>query len=497
MKKQVALIVLDGFAFGEEYNGNAIHLANKPNFDKLWNKYPHNVLHASGEAVGLPEGQMGNSEVGHLNLGAGRTVYQSLTRINVAIKNGSFYTNEAFLKAVQNVKDNNKKLHIFALTSDGGVHSHVNHVNALFEMAKRQGLEKVYYHAFLDGRDVSPKSAMQYLDVIAKNENCVISTVGGRYYGMDRDKNYDRIAVHYNCMTKLEGEVFNSYEEGIKASYEKEVLDEFVKPFIVSKEGQIESGDSIIFANFRPDRAIQIATSFSNPTAVPFETSVENITFVSMMKYADSVLGELAFGLQDLKNTYGEFISKNNLKQLRIAETEKYAHVTFFFDGGKDVEIEGSTRILVNSPKVATYDLQPEMSAVEVTDKVVAAIESNEFDTIVLNFANCDMVGHTGNIEASIKAVETVDTCLGRVVEALEKNNGVALITADHGNAEKLLDENGKPFTAHTTNVVPVIVTKEGLEINEGTLGDVAPTLVELLGLEKPVEMEGNSLIKK
>ena len=497
MKKQVALIILDGFAFGEEYEGNAIHLAKKPNFDRLWNNFPHNILHASGEAVGLPDGQMGNSEVGHLNLGAGRTVYQSLTRINVAIKNGSFYTNEAFLKAVKNVKDNNKKLHIFALTSDGGVHSHVNHVNALFEMAKREGLDKVYYHAFLDGRDVNPKSALKYLDIISQNENCVVSTVGGRYYGMDRDKNYDRIKVAYDCMTDLQGEVFETYRDGINASYEKDVLDEFVKPFIVSKEGQIESGDSIIFANFRPDRAIQIATSFSNPEAVPFDAKVKDITFVSMMKYADSVLGELAFGLQDLKNTYGEFISNSGLKQLRIAETEKYAHVTFFFDGGKDVEIEGSTRILVNSPKVATYDLQPEMSAYEVTEKVVAQINKQEFDTIVLNFANCDMVGHTGNIEASIKAVEVVDECLGKVVDALLANNGVALITADHGNAEKLIDENGKPFTAHTTNDVPVIVTKEGLEINEGTLGDVAPTLIELLGLTKPVEMEGNSLIKK
>jgi 2,3-bisphosphoglycerate-independent phosphoglycerate mutase len=369
------------------------------------------------------------------------------------------------------------------------------------------GIENVYYHAFLDGRDVAPKSAQIYLNKIVKEGNVKVATVGGRYYGMDRDKNYDRIQVAFDAMTQGVGPKFACHNCGIEASYNEGITDEFVKPFIVDENGSVESGDSVVFANFRPDRAIQIATAISNPDGIvynaekPYRMNLEHaprdVFFVSMMKYADSVNGPLAFGLQKFDNLFGDVVSKAGLKQLRIAETEKYAHVTFFFDGGADREIEGADRILVNSPKVATYDLQPEMSAYEVCDKAVEAILSEKYDCIILNFANCDMVGHTGVIPAAIKAVEAVDTCVGRCVEALEKVGGVALITADHGNAEKLLDEEGKPFTAHTTNLVPVVITDENIKIRDGILSDVAPTLLELLGVEVPADMSSKSIIVK
>jgi 2,3-bisphosphoglycerate-independent phosphoglycerate mutase len=514
MKKNlVALIILDGFAYGEHDKGNAIELANKPNFDKYVNTYPSTTLVASGEAVGLPAGQMGNSEVGHLNLGAGRIVYQSLTRINKDIREGTFFNNEHFLKAIENAKTNHKKLHIIGLLSDGGVHSHLDHICALVDLAKRNGLEKVYVHAFLDGRDVPPKSAVTYVEQLesAMRELGVgkIGTVSGRYYAMDRDKNYDRTQLAYDNITTAAGEKFDSATDGINASYETGVVDEFVLPFVVDESATIESGDSVIFANFRPDRAIQIATALSNPeqvkslakdgkAALDASKGPRDLFFISMMTYASSVIGPIAYSLQDLTNTYGEVISNAGLKQLRIAETEKYAHVTFFFDGGVDKEIKGSKRALVNSPSVATYDLKPEMSAPEVTELALKEINSGEYSTVILNYANCDMVGHTGVIPAVIKAVETVDEGLGKIVEAVHAQNGVCLITADHGNAEKLLDENGGPFTAHTTNPVPIIITAKGIEIREGgTLGDLAPTMLEFLGLEQPKEMTGISLIKK
>ena len=507
MKKPVMLIIMDGYGLAASGNGNAVSLAKHPNLDRIFNEYDTKTLDASGEAVGLPEGQMGNSEVGHMNIGAGRIVWQSLSRINNSIKTGEFNQNEAIVEAINRAKNNNKKLHIFGLCSDGGVHSHTSHIIAIAKLAHNLGLEKVYYHAFLDGRDVAPKSAGIYLKKIVEEGHVTVATVGGRYYGMDRDKNYDRIQVAYDAMTIAKGEYFADPFAGIEASYAKGVTDEFMVPFVSAKDWRVEDGDSIVFANFRPDRAIQISTCLSNPEGIVYNAekpyrmdlshAPKNVFYVSMMKYADTVKGPLAFGLQKLDNLFGDVVSKAGLKQLRIAETEKYAHVTFFFDGGADREIEGADRILVNSPKVATYDLQPQMSAYEVCDKVVDAIHSKKYDTIILNFANCDMVGHTGVIPAAIKAVEAVDTCVGRCVQALDEVGGVALITADHGNAEKLLDVDGKPFTAHTTNLVPVVITDKSIKIRDGILSDIAPTLLELLGVEVPVEMTSKSLIVK
>ena len=510
MKNTVLLCIMDGYGLAPEGKGNAVSLAKKPNLDSLFAKYPHCTIEASGEAVGLPEGQMGNSEVGHMNLGAGRIVYQSLTRINKSIKDGSFNTNEAVLNAIENAKKNGKKVHILGLCSDGGVHSHTNHIKAIANVCKLHGIDKVYYHAFLDGRDVPPTSALTFIDKVLTDTNISISTVSGRYYGMDRDKNWNRIQKTFDAMTNLQGEVYSSAKEGIEASYKNGVTDEFMVPFIVDTKGQIEDGDSVIFANFRPDRAIQIATALSNPEicktllkaptdpVLDITHAPKNICFVSMMKYSDNVKGSLAFPLQSFNNLYGDVVSAAGLKQLRIAETEKYAHVTFFFDGGSDRTIEGSDRILVNSPKVATYDLQPEMSAYEVCDKVVAAIKEEKYDTIILNFANCDMVGHTGVIPAAVKAVEVVDECVGKVVDALNSVGGVAIITADHGNAEKMLDENGNPYTAHTTNPVPLILTSNKYALKEhGILSDIAPTMLELLGIAKPADMTSESLIIK
>ncbi len=512
-KNLVALIVLDGFGYGKKDKGNAIEIAKKPNFDRLIAAYPNLTLDASGEAVGLPVGQMGNSEVGHLNIGAGRIVYQSLTRINKSIKDGEFFKNESFIKACNTVKRNKSKLHIFGLLSDGGVHSHIDHLIALVEFAKREKVDKLYVHAFLDGRDVGPKSAVTYVEQLEEAMKKIgkgeIATVSGRYYAMDRDKNYDRTQLSYNAMTIAEGVHFESAKAGILASYDEGVVDEFVIPFVVKDEGMVESNDAVIFANFRPDRAIQIGTAISNPEnvhkftkegkkALDSSKGPRNVKFVSMMHYAPSVLGDIAYELQDLSNTFGEYISKLGLRQLRIAETEKYAHVTFFFDGGVDKEIPGSKRVLINSPKVATYDLKPEMSAYEVTDAVLKELDNDDLNVVVLNYANCDMVGHTGNIDAAVKAVETVDTCLGKVVDKVINRGGVALITADHGNAEKLLDEENKPFTAHTTNPVPIIITKKDIIIREGgNLGDITPTMLELLEEKQPQEMTGVSLIKK
>lgn len=506
-KKPVMLIIMDGYGLATASEGNAVEKAKKPNLDAIFKAYDTKTLDASGEAVGLPEGQMGNSEVGHMNIGAGRIVWQSLSRINNAIKTGEFNENEAIVEAITRAKKSHKKFHIFGLCSDGGVHSHTSHIIAIAKLAHSLGVEHVYYHAFLDGRDVAPKSASIYLKKIMEEGKVIVSTVGGRYYGMDRDKNYDRIQVAFDAITQGTGPFYADPLVGIEASYKEEITDEFMKPFVCSKEGMVESGDSVVFANFRPDRAIQIATCISNPEGIVYnsektyrmnlEHAPKDVFFVSMMKYADSVKGPLAFGLQKLDNLFGDVVSKAGLKQLRIAETEKYAHVTFFFDGGADREIAGADRILVNSPKVATYDLQPEMSAFEVCDKVCEAIHSQKYDCIILNFANCDMVGHTGVIPAAIAAVEAVDTCVGRCVAALEEVGGVALITADHGNAEKLLDAEGKAFTAHTTNVVPVVVTDKNIKLRNGILSDIAPTLLELLGVEVPAEMTSKSLIVK
>ncbi|WP_454962349.1 2,3-bisphosphoglycerate-independent phosphoglycerate mutase [Eggerthia catenaformis] len=505
-KRPIVLCILDGYGLTSRVEGNAVKLANTPNLDDLMSIYPTTVINASGEPVGLPDGQMGNSEVGHMNIGAGRVVYQSLTLINKAVKEGTFVKNEKFLSAINHVKENNSKLHIWGLLSNGGVHSSNEHIYALLRLAKEQGLEKVYVHAFLDGRDVAPDSGVDFIkDLLAQMDKIgvgEIASISGRYYAMDRDKRFDRVALAYDVMTQKKGETFTDPVQYIRDSYANKVYDEFVIPGSNrNTDGTIEDNDAIIFANFRPDRAIQMATIMTNPDFysdkgyVP-EVRRNNIQFVCMMKYADSVKGDIAFSAMKLDNTFGDYISAKGLKQLRIAETEKYAHVTFFFDGGIDKEIEGAKRDLINSPKVATYDLQPEMSAYEVKDKLIEELDKDEFDVVIVNFANCDMVGHTGIIPAAIKAVSVVDECVGEVYEKVSSLGGTMLITADHGNAERLLDEEGNPFTAHTTNVVPLILTNTHLALKDGgKLGDLAPTMLDLLGLPIPNEMDGESLI--
>ena len=508
-KAPVAVIILDGFGLREERTMNAVAQANMPNYEKYWNTYPHTTLVAHGEDVGLPEGQMGNSEVGHLNLGAGRVVYQSLTRINVAIKDGSFYTLPRLVEAFDKAKAGGKKVHVLGLLSDGGVHSHMNHMVALVAAGKEQGIRDMYVHAFLDGRDTPPQSASGFMADFEKSLNEVgagmVATVSGRYYAMDRDTNYDRTQVAYDAMTVGAGEKFESATGGIEAAYGSGVTDEFVKPFVVNAAGVIEDGDVVIFANFRPDRAKQISIALSDPENVAADAKVsvldpskgpKDVHFVSMMSYGAKVVGPIVFEQQELTNTYGEVLANNGLKQLRIAETEKYPHVTFFYDGGLEMELEGKTTVLIDSPKVATYDLKPEMSAYEVAEACVAEIGRDVHDAIVLNFANPDMVGHSGMLEPTIKAIEAVDACLGQVVEAILAKDGVAVIIADHGNAE-VMEADGVPHTAHTVNPVPFVVTKEDVVLREdGRLCDVAPTLLALLGVEQPSEMTGKSVIK-
>ncbi|MBE2976410.1 2,3-bisphosphoglycerate-independent phosphoglycerate mutase [Priestia megaterium] len=508
-KKPVALIILDGFALRDEDKGNAVTHAKKPNFDRFWNEYPHATLQASGEAVGLPEGQMGNSEVGHLNIGAGRIVYQSLTRVNVAIREGEFEQNETLLAAVKHAKEKGTNLHLFGLLSDGGVHSHIEHLYALLRLAKSEGLEKVYIHGFLDGRDVAPQSAETYLKEL--NEKIEeygvgeIATLSGRYYSMDRDKRWERVEKSYRAMVYGEGPSYTSAEECVKDSYENGIYDEFVLPSVITKEdgspvATIQDEDAVIFYNFRPDRAIQISNTFANEDFRSFdrgEKHPKNLHFVCLTHFSETVDGYVAFKPINLDNTLGEVLSQNNLKQLRIAETEKYPHVTFFMSGGREAEFPGETRILIDSPKVATYDLKPEMSAYEVTDALLAEIEGDKQDAILLNFANPDMVGHSGMLEPTVKAIETVDECLGKIVGAILAKGGTAIITADHGNADEVITLEGNPMTAHTTNPVPVIVTKQGLELREdGILGDLAPTMLTLLDVAQPKEMTGKTLIK-
>lgn len=506
--KPVALIILDGFGLRNDVTGNAVAQANKPNYDRYWASYPHTTLTACGEAVGLPEGQMGNSEVGHLNIGAGRIVYQDLTRISKSIRDGEFYDNETLLGAVRHAKANGKKLHLYGLLSDGGVHSHIGHLFALLDLAKKEELSEVYIHAFLDGRDVSPDSAKGYLEqLVAKIAEVgvgKIATVQGRYYAMDRDKRWERIEKSYRAMVYGEGPQYKDPIEAVVESYKQSVFDEFVMPTVIVKEdgqpvGTVESEDAVIFFNFRPDRSIQLSQVFTNEDFRGFDRgpkAPKALYFVSLTLFSETVGGYVAYKPKNLDNTLGEILVQNGKKQLRIAETEKYPHVTFFFSGGRDVELPGETRILIPSPKVATYDLQPEMSAYEVAAAAVKEIEAGTQDTIILNFANPDMVGHSGMLEPTIKAVEATDECLGRVVEAVLAKGGVCLITADHGNADMVIDENGRPFTAHTTNPVPFIVTKQGAALREGgILADIAPTILSLMELAKPAEMTGQTLI--
>ena len=508
-KQPVALIILDGFAFRDEVKGNAVAQANKPNFDRYWNAYPHATLTACGEAVGLPEGQMGNSEVGHLNIGAGRIVYQSLTRIHKSIREGDFFRNEQFLKAVEHAKANGGKLHFMGLLSDGGVHSHYEHLFALLKLAKENGVEEVYVHGFLDGRDVGPTTALGYIEETEKQMQEIgvgkFASIHGRYYAMDRDKRWERVKLTYDALVDGTGPTAPTAAAGVQASYDNDVVDEFVVPFVITNEGKpvatIDTNDAVVSFNFRPDRAIQLSTVFTNDKFDGFKLSdkhPQNLTFVTFTHYSVDVNALVAFENQDLVNTVGEVIAANGLTQLRIAETEKYPHVTFFMSGGREATFLGEERILIASPKVATYDLKPEMSAYEVTDALLEAIAADKFDAIILNFANPDMVGHSGMLEPTIKAIEVVDECLGKVVDAILEKGGAAIITADHGNSDEVVTLEGQPMTAHTTNPVPVIVTKPGLTLAEdGILADLAPTMLNLLDVAQPAEMTGKSLIIK
>ncbi len=506
--KLVALIILDGFGINPKEEGNAIKAAYKPNIDRYFSEYPNTVIHASGMDVGLPKGQMGNSEVGHTNIGAGRIVYQELTRITKSIEDRDFFEKEEFLKAIANCKKNNTRLHLFGLLSDGGVHSHNTHLYALIELAKKQGLKDVYIHCFFDGRDVPPDSAKVYVEELEAKLRSIgvgkIASVMGRYYAMDRDKRWDRVKLAYDAMVLGKGLNAASAGEAVAGSYAEEVFDEFVKPTVITENGSpvavIERNDSVIFFNFRPDRAREITRSFTDTDFDGFEREKGYfpVFFVCMTQYDKTIENAaVAFKPESLSNTFGEYISRMGFKQLRIAETEKYAHVTFFFNGGVETVYPGEDRALIPSPKVATYDLKPEMSAYEVTDEVVKRINSKEYDVIILNYANPDMVGHTGYFDAAKAAIETVDKCLGRVVAAIREQGGIALITADHGNAEQMVDyETGGPFTAHTTNVVPLIAIGLGnIKLKEGRLSDLTPTMLDIIGLEKPKEMTGNSLL--
>jgi len=511
-KKTTVLMILDGYGLNDRKDHNAVAEANTPVMDKLMKEYPFVKGNASGMAVGLPEGQMGNSEVGHLNMGAGRIVYQELTRITKEIQDGTFFENPALVKAMENCKANDSALHIYGLVSDGGVHSHITHLYGVLEMAKKFDLKKVYVHCFLDGRDTPPASGKGYVEQLEEEMKKLgvgkVASVCGRYYAMDRDNNYDRVELAYKALTKGEGLTAESATTGIQASYDRDETDEFVKPTVVVEDGKpvatIQDKDSIVFINFRPDRAREITHAFCDDDFKGFERGKRlDVTYVCFSDYDPTIPNkDVAFHKIAVTNTFGEWLAANDMTQARIAETEKYAHVTFFFNGGVEEPNKGEDRILVNSPKdVATYDLKPEMSAYEVCDKLCAAIKSEKYDVIIINFANPDMVGHTGVEAAAIKAVETVDECVGKAVDALLSVNGTMFICADHGNCEQLVDyETGAPFTAHTTNPVPFILVnydpaytlKEG-----GCLADIVPTLIETMGMTKPVEMTGTSLLIK
>ena len=507
-EKLTMLMILDGFGINKNEKGNSIKLANTSNIDKLMKTYPITEIHTSGLDVGLPEGQMGNSEVGHTNIGAGRIVYQELTRITKSIEDGDFFGIPELVKAIENCKKNKSKLHIMGLLSDGGVHSHIRHLYALLELAKRKDFEDVYVHCFLDGRDTPPASGENYISELEKKmaEKGIgkIASICGRYYAMDRDKRYERIKKAYDALVNGIGNKENTAIQAIEKSYQEEKFDEFVEPTVICTNNEpvakIEENDSIIFYNFRPDRAREITRAIVDEKFDGFERKYFKTYFVCFTQYDETMPNvEIAFKPEKIENTFGEYISKKGLTQLRIAETEKYAHVTFFFNGGEEKQYKGEDRILVPSPKVPTYDLKPEMSANEVTEKVIEAINSKKYNCIILNYANPDMVGHTGNLEATIKAIETIDNAVGKVVKEIQKQNGVLIITADHGNAEQMIDnKTGEPHTAHTTNPVPLIlIGMENIELKQGKLADIAPTMLDIMGLEKPKEMTGNSIIKR
>lgn len=510
MAKPTVLVILDGWGIAEEQDkGNAISQAKKPNYDYLMANYPHTILESSGEAVGLPEGQMGNSEVGHLNIGSGRIVYQELTRINKAVREGTIKTNPVFVDVIQYARKNDKALLLMGLLSDGGVHSHIDHLMALLNMAKEMGQEKVFVHAFLDGRDVPPNNALDYILPLEEKFKEIgigkIATVMGRYYAMDRDKRWERTALAYKAMVNGEGIKATMAKMAVEQSYDKRVTDEFVEPTVIVNEdgspvGKINPEDAVIFYNFRADRARQITRAFVDKDFNGFvrEGGYLNVRFVCMTQYDAEIEAPVAYPPQNLENTLGEVISQAGLKQLRIAETEKYAHVTFFFNGGVEEANPGEDRILIPSPKVATYNLQPEMSAYQVTDEVTKKILNKEYDFILVNFANPDMVGHTGFLDAAIRAIEVVDECIGTIFNAVKEVDGSLIITADHGNAEIMEDEGGKPLTAHSSNPVPLILVDEtfkNAKLKKGSLRDIAPTVLALLRLEKPEDMTGETLI--
>jgi 2,3-bisphosphoglycerate-independent phosphoglycerate mutase len=503
MKKPLILMILDGFGIGPD-KGNAIKAANKPNIDRLFANNPITQIGASGLDVGLPDGQMGNSEVGHTNIGAGRIVYQELTRITKSIKDGDFFENPAFLAAADNAIAHDSALHLIGLLSGGGVHSHNTHLYALVELAKKRGCKKVYVHALLDGRDVPPNSGKDYVADCAQKLKEIgvgeIATVMGRYYAMDRDNRWERVEKAYAAMVYGEGVACADPVKAVEDSYKNEITDEFVVPTVCVPNAKIQANDSVIFFNFRPDRAREITRTFVDPDFSGFvrKNGFFPLTYICMTQYDVTMPNvQVAFKPQSLSNTFGEYISDKGLTQLRIAETEKYAHVTFFFNGGVEKQYPGEDRVLVKSPKVATYDMQPEMSAFEVTDKLVERILSGEYDVIILNFANCDMVGHTGVFDAAKAAVEAVDKCVGRVTDAIAEMGGVALITADHGNADKMYEPDGSPFTAHTTNPVPFCVIGYPCKLRSGgKLADIAPTMLKILGLPQPGEMDGKSIIE-
>lgn len=493
------LCILDGIGMREETHGNAVKQAKTPNFDYLWNHYPHSLLEASGELVGLPTGQMGNSEVGHMNIGAGRTVYQPLQLIYKQIKEQTILNNKPLLETINHVKENNSTLHLFGLLSDGGIHSHIDHLFGLLDMIKTKGIEKVYIHVFTDGRDTLPDIANTYIEQLEQKLKQLkigtISTISGRYYAMDRDNRWDRIKKAYDVIVNGIGPQHNTPKEAILENYKNNITDEFIIPSIINPKGTVKDNDGLIVFNFRPDRLRELFSALTNPNFKAFETKkIKNLKLTTMMPVSEEVISKPAYQIENLTNTFGEYISKLGLTQLRIAETEKYPHVTYFFDGGKENDLPGCNRILIPSPSVATYDLKPEMSAIEITDRLIQELEN--YDVIILNYANGDMVGHTGDFEATVKAVETVDECLGRLKQKIDELNGTLVITADHGNADTMLDEQERIVTSHSTALVPFIINQEGT-LKNGKLGDIAPTLLHLLNYTIPVEMTGENLFQK
>jgi len=497
--KKVVLCIMDGVGVRESSHGNAVMSANKKNLDNLLNSYPHSLLEASGRQVGLPEGQMGNSEVGHTNIGAGRIVYQPLELITKSIEDKSIYDNENLNEVINHVKNNNSKLHILGLLSDGGIHSHINHLFGILDMCKEKNVDNVYIHAFTDGRDTLPTSGIGFVEQLQGKLNALgigsLASISGRYYAMDRDNNWDRVKKAYDIIVKGIGNASENPIQYMNNSYKENVTDEFINPVLLNSNGTIDSNDGIIVFNFRPDRLREILKTISNKDFNDFETKkLDNVKMVTMMPVSDEVVCTNAFSHQELNNTLGEYLSNKGVKQLRIAETEKYAHVTYFFDGGVEKDLDNCDRILIPSPKVATYDLKPEMSAYEITDKLLSVIDN--YDLVILNFANGDMVGHTGVFDATVKAVEVVDECIGKIYNKVDELGGTLIVTADHGNSDYMLDDNDNIITSHSVYPVPFIVTDNSIKLKNGKLADIAPTILDIMGIEKPIDMTGESLIK-